>query len=202
MTTYYISPTGNDTTGNGLTPGTAWLTVSKFNSFGADGDTLIVTAGTYAGASFGTVTFTTNRTITGEDVATTIFDASGSAYIWTASNKAVTISNITFKSIQTSGNFVFRSDQGASALFDFTNCVFHDLRETSGYGILVRYLVEEPWRFLPVFFAIALPLQGHRRYCGLIVQEPIASRSQTAQFILILQTVRQQKSFAIQQVAL
>ncbi len=46
--TYYISPSGNDSTGTGAT-GTPWLTLSKALSTMAGGDTLICKDGTYTG---------------------------------------------------------------------------------------------------------------------------------------------------------
>lgn len=46
--TYYIAPTGNDSTGNGST-GTPWLTLSEAFTNMSGGDTLIVKDGTYTG---------------------------------------------------------------------------------------------------------------------------------------------------------
>lgn len=48
--TYYISPTGNDTSGNGST-GTPWLTFTKAFSVMVGGDTLILKDGTYTGGA-------------------------------------------------------------------------------------------------------------------------------------------------------
>lgn len=48
--TYYISPTGNDTTGDGTT-GTPWLTLNKAFSQMSGGDTLIIKDGTYTGTN-------------------------------------------------------------------------------------------------------------------------------------------------------
>ena len=48
--TYYIAPTGNDTTGDGST-GTPWLTLVKGMAMMSSGDTLIVKDGTYTGGS-------------------------------------------------------------------------------------------------------------------------------------------------------
>lgn len=48
--TYYISPSGNDTTGNGTT-GTPWATLSKAFDEMSGGDTLIVKDGTYTGTA-------------------------------------------------------------------------------------------------------------------------------------------------------
>ena len=47
--TYYIAPTGNDTTGDGST-GTPWLTLKKGMATMSGGDTLIIKDGTYTGA--------------------------------------------------------------------------------------------------------------------------------------------------------
>ncbi len=46
MATYYISPTGNDTTGDG-THVLPWLTIVKANTESIDGDTIIFQDGTY-----------------------------------------------------------------------------------------------------------------------------------------------------------
>lgn len=47
--TYYVSTTGNDSTGNGLTEGTAWLTLNKAATSSLPGDTIIALPGTYPG---------------------------------------------------------------------------------------------------------------------------------------------------------
>lgn len=49
MVTYYISPSGNDTEGDGSL-GSPWQTLSKFNSTAAVGDTCILRDGTYTAA--------------------------------------------------------------------------------------------------------------------------------------------------------
>jgi hypothetical protein len=57
-TTFYVSPTGSDTTGDGLTPGTAWLTprhavfeVQRKYDFNCFQPTVKLAAGTYNGTS-------------------------------------------------------------------------------------------------------------------------------------------------------
>lgn len=74
QTTYYVSTSGDDTTGNGSS-GSPWATIQKANDNAADGDTIQLADGTYTETSI-----TTNKTLTimGTSADGTIIQASDS----------------------------------------------------------------------------------------------------------------------------
>lgn len=137
MATYYISPSGNDTTGDGTT-GTPWLTINKANTESAIGDTIILKAGTYTGwDTYGDMD--ESRIYQGETDANnypiTIMDNSGSAlssggYVWGSINGNTYINNILWKRADhySSGNFrpLFAIDCGLYRVYA-NGCVFDDL---------------------------------------------------------------------------
>lgn len=90
MATWYISPSGNDSTGAG-TSGAPWATFAKFLSSSTSGDTCICAAGTYVWA---TATIT-NRTVQAATGATVIFDGAAANVHWTVTNS--TIRNLQFE---------------------------------------------------------------------------------------------------------
>lgn len=108
MATYYISLTGNDTTGNGSSA-TPWATISKAHTSAASGDTIICKTSTST-YTFGDQTFTKNLTIQGESTPVynpvtktwrgAIFNGAGADASWTGNNAAsITIVDLIFTNI-------------------------------------------------------------------------------------------------------
>ena len=123
MATYYISPTGdNADDGSEATP---WETMAYAYSNSTTGDTIHCLAGTYTMVA---QVFGTERTVTGADAKTTIFDGGGSgAVAWTTS-PVLNISNIHFTNF-TNGPVIYSA--GTSTV-DMDNCIFSDFI-SSGY---------------------------------------------------------------------
>lgn len=138
MADWYISPTGNDTTGNGSS-GSPWLTLSKAYTGSSSGDTINVAAGTYTWGPNQTVS---NRTITGAGASTTIFNAGGAYGFWQGSG-TMNISNITFYNMDIAtnpGNYGnpncqsnFAPTGSSASAWTFTNCIFDTLLVTGSY---------------------------------------------------------------------
>lgn len=126
MATVYVSPTGNDsyTYVQAQSSATPWLTIGKCNTSAADGDTIIVMAGTHTWAS---VAFTKSFTIQGITTATSILDAGGAAAIWSGL-KTLTCSNITFQNNIGGVNGIFSKVSGNSETLTFTDCIFTDIQ--------------------------------------------------------------------------
>jgi len=144
MATYYIDPAGNNSTGDG-SEGTPWLTVSKFNTESATGDTLICLEGTYAGWSgFNYL----NKTLvvqaeTGADGAykSVVFDGSGATQVYAMQNTGGSQgAHYTFKGIKWF-DFAFSnafisgdlSDTNATMTFPYEDCIFHTIRSQNGF---------------------------------------------------------------------
>lgn len=121
MTTYYISPTGNDTTGNGSNA-TPWLTISKAHTSASSGDTIICKDGTY---TWVTQAFSKSLTIRAENTLLAIFDGASSALNWQPSVDT-TISGIRFTNATGAANVpIFRLE--VSATLTFNSCRFDTL---------------------------------------------------------------------------
>lgn len=122
---YYISPTGNDTTGNG-TIGNPWLTVVKAYNSSVSGDTIYLLPGTY---TMENVTFYTARIVTSASATTAIMDAAGTQKTW-ITNLTQNISNITFKNnyLGSMGNVIKISYSGVGNNLTVTNCMFDNVR--------------------------------------------------------------------------
>lgn len=142
MSVFYISPAGNDTTGNGSSA-TPWATISKAHTSAASGDTIICKTGTIAWAD---QTFTKSLTIQGE--ARPVYsgsawtgatlDAGAGARLWIISaSVTVTISDLIFRNATCVNNQtpLFRNS-GAAAALSFTRCIFTSLTllSTSAQG--------------------------------------------------------------------
>lgn len=133
--TYYISPAGNDGTGDGLALETAWRSFYKAASEAATGDTIMVAAGAYP------ETDTTNRISlnSGFNGKALTFTATGAAIV-TANNSGgalndsagtctsgtFTFNGITFQNADTSTNAsaVTLSTAASSVSLVFSNCTF------------------------------------------------------------------------------
>lgn len=127
MATYYISPTGNDTTGNGSS-GTPWATIAKAITGSTNGDTIICKNGTYTWVN---QTVFNERTIQAETNGLVIFDASSTEVNWVPGTN-VTITGLVFKNANNTGDgkSIFVGDnKGASlrVVVTFNNCQFINL---------------------------------------------------------------------------
>jgi hypothetical protein len=130
MATYYISPTGNDSTGAG-TSVSPWQTISKAYTSSTTGDTIVCLAGTFTwvGQSFGTA-----RTITGQGIGVTIFDGANAVLTWSIS-ATVSITSISFQNASSSvGSDVFEFTFNAVTL-SFTTCSFTNLVGLGNWAI-------------------------------------------------------------------
>ena len=133
MANFYISPTGNDTTGDGSV-GNPWLTIAKGVTGSATDDTINLAAGTY---SWLTATIGA-RTLQGASSATTFIDAGGTAatQLWTLTNN--TINDITF---QNNGGYHQTTGQWRGLIkgaVTFNRCIFTNIRvdaDSLAYGV-------------------------------------------------------------------
>jgi hypothetical protein len=128
MAIYYISPTGNDTTGTGAI-GTPWATISKANTSAASGDTVNIAAGTYAWTAFSlakNITWVGVNNMYGKP--NVFVDGAGGTITWTLSNSGGTqsFSNIQFQNIvKTTATTVISISSGGT--INFTNCRFTNM---------------------------------------------------------------------------
>lgn len=159
MATYYISPSGNDTTGNGSS-GNPWLTISKAHTSATSGDTIICKDGTYTWVD---QTFTKNLTIQAENTGLAIFDGGGAAKRWILpaqfaltglifedvvstsdifrcdATVSLTVTLCSFRSITTQGAFVPGARFGLFLFYNlattrtatFVSCLFDDILDTN-----------------------------------------------------------------------
>lgn len=129
MASFFISPTGNDVTGNG-SQSNPWATISKGVSGSSAGDTINCLTGTFTWVG---QSFSSNRTIVGAGAGNTIFDGANANVSWNNS-ATLTISGITFQNaFSVAGLPVFRLDL-AGAAFNFTTCIFSNIDGTTGGG--------------------------------------------------------------------
>ena len=90
MTTYYISPTGDDVTGDGSSSN-PWATVLHFLQNCASGDELICKNGIYTAETVTQSYFNKTVTISGESTEGVIFDAGGGVAYWQLNDGDFTI---------------------------------------------------------------------------------------------------------------
>lgn len=129
MANYYISPTGNDTTGSG-TSGSPWLTVSKAHTSASSGDTIYCQDGTFTWVS---QTFTKTITIEAVNHGSVIFDAGGADVTWTENADIVlNFIGIHFTdNVVTGGECFITQTTSANYYTKFTNCFFYNLHAKS-----------------------------------------------------------------------
>lgn len=144
MATYYISPTGNDTTGTG-TYASPWLTLGKANTSSTTGDTIFCKNGSY---TMETVVFV-GRTIYGESVGGVTFSGGGSAYMWSLAGTSV-VENIRITGVNTTGSVIKFSSDNSNVTFkkfqldtcvhtgtqDANNCIINGRRSNSVYKFI------------------------------------------------------------------
>jgi hypothetical protein len=135
MATYYISPTGDDSTGAGSAV-SPWKTISKAHTSASNGDTIYCQAGTHTWLA---QVFTKALTIQGASPLTTIFDAGGnSAAVQWRTSPAMIVNDLTFQNNGTTSHIygLFEGSTTALATWSFTRCIFHDL---SAYASSAAY---------------------------------------------------------------
>jgi hypothetical protein len=143
MANVYISPTGNDSTGNG-TSGNPWLTINKGFTGSSSGDTINALAGTYtwSGSDFdnNSGSFSASaRTLLGPTPVagfpTAIFDAGASTSNNGNAFDGWTIQNMWFRNATIAGNSgEFAARNGGS--LTFLNCVFSAFTLGNQCGII------------------------------------------------------------------
>lgn len=128
MATIYISPSGNDTTGNG-TSGNPYATISKAHTVATSGDSIVCKDGTYTWTS---QSFTKSLTISAETNGAAIFDATGSDVAWILYNNCtVTLIGLRFQNAdRTSGGDTdtFGINNSSASTWAFDRCVFKACR--------------------------------------------------------------------------
>lgn len=138
--TIYISPSGNDTN-NGLTEGTAKLTLTSANTVAADGDTIMFLDGTHTYTTEQTVDKNVNITSKNGSVNTIVSSNQNIGITYTGSNS--TISNITFRGTESSNGTILALGLAPSSSdiittwsknVIITGCVF----QIGKYGIALR----------------------------------------------------------------
>lgn len=135
MATYYISPTGNDTTGNGSS-GNPWATISKAVTGSASGDVIVCASGTYTWTA---QSFISNRTIVAATPGGAIFDGASATFQWrlTGSNVTVSVTGLVFQNA-TSPNYG-SFDTGntyTSSVWNFINCKFKNITVPTKGGVI------------------------------------------------------------------
>lgn len=140
MSTVYISPTGDDSTGNG-TSGNPWKTLTKAVAATSAGDTIRCLSGTYDWSLDTSLSISTQRTITADngDPTTTIFDAGGAGPLnWKLSGSALTtFSNLQFANAASGvGNIAtFAPVNNSPSNVLFQNCIFDSITG----GMILRF---------------------------------------------------------------
>jgi hypothetical protein len=123
--TWYISTTGNDSTGNGSV-GNPWFSPdgADSNASVADGDTIICANGTYVFTANQTIV--KNLTIQALNRNLAIFDFSDTYNTTHGNNSLITWDGIIFTNISALTAFSFSITSTVSVV-NFKNCIFHDI---------------------------------------------------------------------------
>ena len=144
MATYYIAPTGNDTTGNG-SQGNPWQTINKAITASASGDTINLSAGTFAWPSAPPVL--ADRTLIGQGTDKTVVDGAGATLAGWTMTGTTTIQKIRFTNAvkSSAGNTgLFAVGANGTHVITFDNCQFDGLTwnfANAGGIILIVYSV-------------------------------------------------------------
>ena len=133
MTTYYISPTGDDVNGDG-SQSNPWQTVAHAVANSSDGDTIFLLNGTY---TVGDKEFGSNRTYQGESTTGVIVQPSANDYLVIETSTGQTyFKNITFSGWSHSGTtkpFFHIYSGSATAYIHAENCIFKSFT-INGWG--------------------------------------------------------------------
>lgn len=176
MAIWYLSPTGNDTTGDGSS-GNPWLTISKAHTSASSGDTIIckTSASSY---TWTTQLFSKNLTIRGESAPTyspvtktwsgAIFNGAAASFIWTI-GATITVSNLIFTnatSASASGIFLVNS----TFTFTLSRCVVHTSTlycttagSHGGNGGLVRNDGGTAYLQYCIFYGFSFPVASNHK---------------------------------------
>lgn len=136
MATYYISPTGNDTTGNG-TVGNPWAKYSKFYSSSTTGDTCVMAAGTYTYEVLNII----NRHLIGAALdqfgkPTSIYDGASATFGQSWLRGTASLKQVMFRNIVVSANnsFFQYGYPGVTTDVDVTDVVGYNLTWPTANG--------------------------------------------------------------------
>lgn len=148
MATYYISPSGNDTTGNGSS-GNPWQTISKAVSSSTAGDTINLAAGSYTWPS--ALQTINDRTLVGAGASSTTVTASGGSVAGFKVYGTVSISGIRFtnavKSTVNNSGLFYNDISTQQLAVTFNDCIFDNLTwysTNAGAVFFVVYSVTSP----------------------------------------------------------
>jgi hypothetical protein len=137
MATKYISPTGNDTTGDGSS-GNPYLTMTKALTVVSAGDTISLLAGTYTSTNWPVQKLFTSINVVGTGIGSTIFDGTGmaaAAYCGIIeTGGTLSFSGIRFQNfdLSTGNAFVlFRISEGIN--LSIHDCLFTDIKTRDYY---------------------------------------------------------------------
>lgn len=123
MATIYLSPTGNDSTGDGSS-GNPYLTLDKCYTVASGGDTIHFLAGTYTLVA---QDFNKNLTIEGDNNLTTFLDGTSTVtpnHFWWRFYNPCTIRQLQFQNLTGCGTVMFENRSGGLLYMD--RCIIHD----------------------------------------------------------------------------
>ncbi|MFC2049804.1 nitrous oxide reductase family maturation protein NosD [Chloroflexota bacterium] len=146
-TTYYVDDDRPDNTGDGLTPATAWKTISHASDNVSAGDTIIVAPGLYDNPNNGeTFPVTIDRSLTlqsSSGATSTIINSNGSDVLKLPleDTEAVTISGFT---ITGGGNGILVHNDGATShLIDVSVTIINNvIRDNANKGIIIASITD------------------------------------------------------------
>jgi hypothetical protein len=129
MSTFYVSTTGNDTTGDGSL-GNAYLTLSKAESVASDGDSVILGAGIFQAATYHTFTKALAWIGAGND-STFLRGNNATRVAYLNSNKTKTFSNLCIDGLSSGTAPAYHVEgSGVDQQTTFTNCKFKNGKTT------------------------------------------------------------------------
>lgn len=143
MASFYISPTGNNSTGDGSS-GNPWKTLNFAIGASADGDTVILKDGTYTNCITAACVSVSNRTIKAENTHKAIITQSFNTtilpiygyFISVASTKTVTIQGIKFTDcVGSEGLSFLRPLYGGTIVVDY--CIFERFSVPAGESFYI-----------------------------------------------------------------
>jgi hypothetical protein len=133
MTTWYISPTGNDSTGAGSS-GNPWATIAKAHTEASSDDTIVCQDGTYTLAN---QEITKSIAIRADNIGAAVFDGGGGTIQWytDADGLSVEVNGIRFTDAvagkSDDGGFL-GNRRGSSCTWNIISCQFDSITVT-GY---------------------------------------------------------------------
>lgn len=163
MATYYVSPTGNDSTGNG-TSGNPWQTISKGVTSSITGDTVILMDGTYTMSA--DITMANPITLQAQNTGLAVLDFAGAnKLLKLGSNTAFTyyLTGLKFTNsvanISSLGSVAINAQQNNGSnepTLYYTNCIFTGITALGAYdgqyGLLNTYYNTPRYHFINCLF--------------------------------------------------